>query len=299
MCVQTTWYAHMFRTQGGDFGFPYEQKQSKVEEAKSKARNLFFNNNWDKQIHNLSWLVEKFWPVHGWSDADLAALKAREEPKVGILYFTDNELPLKLAKRVQYRIRTIAEEGGYELVSSSRKPMDKMGKNVVVDEPRGYLTMFKQILKGLEAMESDIVFFAEHDVLYPKEHFTFRPPDMNTVYYDQNWWKVHPDGKAFHWDADQVSGLCASRDFLIKYYTARVRDFDENGFDRRFEPMSRSGSKSWKASVPHVDVRHGGNLTREKRSPKDFRDKSTCINWQESTVHDIDGWPFLGDILSL
>lgn len=75
MCVQTTWYAHMFRTQGGDFSFPYPQQQSKVEVAKASARELFFNGTWDKQIHSVSWLVEKFWPVHGWADADLQKLK--------------------------------------------------------------------------------------------------------------------------------------------------------------------------------------------------------------------------------
>jgi hypothetical protein len=64
-------------------------------------------------------------------------------------------------------------------------------------------------LKGLEAMNCDIVFMAEHDVIYPEEHFEFTPADKDKVYYDQNWWKVHSDGLAIHWDADQVSGLCA------------------------------------------------------------------------------------------
>ncbi len=71
-----TWYAHMFRTQGGDFSFPYHNPGKKVEEAKKKSRDLFFNNKWEKQIHPLSWLVEKFWPVKGWTDEDLAKLKS-------------------------------------------------------------------------------------------------------------------------------------------------------------------------------------------------------------------------------
>lgn len=81
MCVQTTWYAHMFRTQGGDFSFPYQQHQSKAEEAKSKARDLFFDGRWGKQIHPVSWLVEKFWPVEFWSDEDLRKLKERESQR--------------------------------------------------------------------------------------------------------------------------------------------------------------------------------------------------------------------------
>jgi len=75
MCVQTTWYAHMFRTQGGDFSFPYPQQQSKVNEAKSKAKQLFFENAWPGQKLPLSWLVEKFWPVKGWTEKELEELK--------------------------------------------------------------------------------------------------------------------------------------------------------------------------------------------------------------------------------
>jgi len=80
-----TWYAHMFRTQGGDFGFPYPISNKDQEKAKNYARELFFdervlsrsaqNNNWDKQIYPLSWLVEKFWPVKGWTEQDLQKLK--------------------------------------------------------------------------------------------------------------------------------------------------------------------------------------------------------------------------------
>ena len=73
-----TWYAHMFRTQGGDFGFPYPISGKDQAKAKSFTRDLFFNNKWDKQKRPLSWLVEKFWPVKGWSDEDLAKLKANK-----------------------------------------------------------------------------------------------------------------------------------------------------------------------------------------------------------------------------
>ena len=61
-----TYYAHMFRTQGGDFSFPYPMSQKNVDKAKQKAKDLFFNKKFDKQIYPLSWLVKKFWPVPGW-----------------------------------------------------------------------------------------------------------------------------------------------------------------------------------------------------------------------------------------
>lgn len=76
-----TWYAHMFRTQGGDFGFPYEQSGRQVQETKNKVKDLFFNNKWDKAIHPLSWLISKFSPISGWSDDDLKKLKNNENRK--------------------------------------------------------------------------------------------------------------------------------------------------------------------------------------------------------------------------
>jgi len=74
-----TWYAHMFRTQGGDFSFPYEQRGKHVSRTKKRVKELFWNNKYEKQIYPLSWLVEKFWPVKGWSVADLESLKKEED----------------------------------------------------------------------------------------------------------------------------------------------------------------------------------------------------------------------------
>jgi hypothetical protein len=73
-----TWYAHMFRTQGGDFSFPYPQSGRQIDKAKKHAKDIFFNKKWEKQGLPLSWLVEKFWPVPGWSQEDLDNLKSGE-----------------------------------------------------------------------------------------------------------------------------------------------------------------------------------------------------------------------------
>jgi len=73
-----TWYGHMFRTQGGDFSFPYSISGGDQKKAKDYARDLLFNNKWEKQVRPLSWLVEKFWPVKGWTDTDLKKLKEKD-----------------------------------------------------------------------------------------------------------------------------------------------------------------------------------------------------------------------------
>jgi len=61
-----TWYAHLFRTQGGDFGFPYPLPGKAVDHARERSRELWLHNAWDKQTRPLSWLLEKFSPVAGW-----------------------------------------------------------------------------------------------------------------------------------------------------------------------------------------------------------------------------------------
>ena len=63
-----TYYAHLFRTQGNDFGFPYPQSGRAVERARNFSRELFFNNGYDKQIYPLSWLIEKFKPIPDWHE---------------------------------------------------------------------------------------------------------------------------------------------------------------------------------------------------------------------------------------
>ena len=72
------WYAHMFRTQGGDFSFPYRQSNRGVQKTKAKVWDHFFEGRFKQQIHPVSWLVEKFAPVPGWSDDQLKRLKAKE-----------------------------------------------------------------------------------------------------------------------------------------------------------------------------------------------------------------------------
>ena len=77
-----TWYAHLFRTQGGDFGFPYEHNNDS--NHKEMARRLFFEGKWDKRKRPLSWLVERFWPItpsgenRGWTIEELNKLKENE-----------------------------------------------------------------------------------------------------------------------------------------------------------------------------------------------------------------------------
>jgi hypothetical protein len=217
----------------------------------------------------------------------------------GVIYYTDSRLEDNIAPKVREQLRK-AFPG--QIVACSLEPLDFGDVRLVLPLERSYLTMFKQILAALEVSTADFVFHAEHDVLYDASHFDFTPPEKDKFYYDLNWWKVRADGLAVHWEAAQVSGLVAYRELLIDYYEERVRAFNPDNFDRKFEPASGSEGllETWRAPVPHIDIRHDTNLTFNKWRLEHFRKKDTAVNFQSKTIDDIEGWDsqFLKGILN-
>ena len=291
MVNRKTWYAHMFRTAGGDFGFPYENPESKVQENRELSRRLFEHNEWDKAIHPFSWLIEKFNPPE-WGEVSKS-----------ILYYTDNQLNMKLAKTCREYIK----KAGLPITSVSLKPMSWFGNNIHFKSKRGILTMFKQILAGLEAMKEDVVFFCEHDVIYPKEHFDFIPPKKEIYYYDKNVWRVSSEtGQSVYYDHKALHCICAYRETLIKEYKERVRRTEKEGFNKAgFEPGTRSirlggfsDSKSeyYEGKKPVIDIRHGGNLSASKWSPEEFAQQRSCPNWLNGKKWTVPKW---GNIRSI
>lgn len=79
LCNHNTWYAHMFRTQGGDFGFPYPLPGKDVSRAKKAVWEYFFSDKFKQRKHPVSWLIERFSPVPGWSPEAIQVLKDREK----------------------------------------------------------------------------------------------------------------------------------------------------------------------------------------------------------------------------
>lgn len=307
LCNTNTWYAHMFRTTSG-FSHPWGNPGSQQEQARAKSADLFFNNKWEGQVRPVSWLIERFWePLRDepcdtdandrkWNGEDLAKLREtegrfeRKDLTKGILYFTDNKPDLMILGAVQEQLRKM----NLPIVSVSLKPLD-FGQNIVLPLERGYLTMFKQILAGLEKMTTDIVFFCEHDVLYHPSHFDFTPTDRNTFYYNINVWKVRiEDGHSLWVDrCVQTSGLCGFREELIRHYRERIEIVERDGFNRNmgFEPATHRRipwknefkCATWMAEAPNVDIRHDTNLTPNRWSQEQFRDKRNCEGWKEAS----------------
>jgi len=278
---RTTWYAHLFRTQGGDFGFPYELSGKDVEKNREISRELFKNNKWEKAIHPFSWLIEKFNPPE-WGVSK------------GILYYTNNKINMRLGRKIRDQL----QKSGLPITSVSLKPMD-FGKNIHYKGKSSYETMFKQILTGLESMTEDIIYFAENDVLYHPDHFKFTPEKKDVFYYNGNYWMLRlKDGFAVHYNVSPLSGLVAYKEALIKHFRERVEYIEKNGFSFQigFEPFThkRIPWKTWYSSEifmpedPNIDIAHSENATWKRWKQSQFRKKPKF--WEESKGWLIKGW---------
>lgn len=310
-----TWYAHMFRTRGGDFGFPYHNPQDKVNKNREYSRELFQKDKWNKAIRKFQWLLNKFDPPD-WGISR------------GIIYYTHNTLDgTVLGNTVREKLLKVSESKKLPITSASDKKIDFGVKNVHFPsmKPRdGYLGMFKKILGALENCSADIVFFAEHDVLYHSSHFDFIPKDENTFYYNQNvYFLRNTDGHVLHYDVNQLSGLCVYRETALKHFRERFEmteaKYKELGLDKLadgperdqqntlfnrfvrnlgFEPFThhrvdwknKFNCETWKSEYPNVDVKHGGNATGQRWTKEEYRNQSLLVNWTEGENWQIQGW---------
>jgi len=294
-----TWYAHMFRTRGGDFGFPYSNPQAKVNENRELSRELFQRDKWPLAIHKFQWLLDKFNPPD-WGVSS------------GIIFYTPNDLNEKIAKPVRDRLLKISQDKKIDIVSASLKKMDFGVKNVHFPSmKRGFLAMYKQILGALENSKDEIIFFTEHDVLYSKEHFDFEPKDKETFYYNQNVWFLRiPDGHALHYDVNQLSGLCVYRDTALIHYRERFALIEQKSKElsldefnswirlmghepfthNRIQWKNQFKYETWKSEVANIDIKHGANATGQRWRKDQYRNQQLLINWQEED-NQIEGWP--------
>jgi hypothetical protein len=281
MVTKKTWYCHMFRTQGGDFGFPYHNPESKINENRELSRKLFQHDGWPKAIHKFQWLLDKFAPVPEW-----------ETPTKEIIYYTCNTHKPEIDNMCREQLL----KARLPIVSVSlNKDLDFGNTRLRIDGEKGPLMMHKQILMGLKASKADVVFLTESDVLYPPEHFKFNPERKDVFYFDTNVWKLRwTDGHCV-WtdDLQQLSGMCVYRELLTEFFEKRIEQIEKEGFNRHFEPSPRQSifkeepdgkysNVNYQSEKPMVCIRHDANITASKWSVDDYRNKEFAKGWTEA-----------------
>jgi hypothetical protein len=228
----------------------------------------------------------------------------------GIIYYMDNNLEEPIFSTVQEQLK----KAGLPIVSVSLKPIN-FGTNIVLNLEPSYFTMLIQLTTALELSSSDVVFFCEHDVLYPLSHFDFTPPRDDIFYYNANvWrWEYRKDRLITYDRLISLSSLCCNRQLALENYSARLSLIAERGYDKidSHEPswarkmgyeagtkkVKRGGFsdddfETWKSEEAVIDIRHKGTFSPSKMTLGEFKHLPT--NWKETTVDKIESWDMKG-----
>jgi len=285
---KTTWFAHMFRTNSKGFSFPYRLRGKDVQRAREHSKKLWLGNAWPKAKHKIDYIVEKFRPVPDWHDNELTK---------ALVYYTDNTGDPFFMETCRKQLMRCMNEYHYPIISVSQKPMD-FGQNIVLDIGRSVLSIFRQILAGLEASDADVVFLIEHDLIYHPAHFDFSPEKENVFYYDRNRWSVCDEtGKAVFYHTDVPSMVCAYRSLLVRHYKRCVEFVTENGWKGRYgysppkglpKEMRYGKAKSYFSDFPCLDVRREASWSRKRMDKSQFRSEKSRRGWKEAD--EVPGW---------
>lgn len=199
--------------------------------------------------------------------------------KKGIIYYTDNILKEPFAKVIRERLKLSA--GDIPIVFISQKPIDEEN-NIVMKLNRCHESRCRQILEGLKRIDTNIVFFAEHDVIYHPSHFEFTPERNDRFYYNTNrWWLRESDGATvFAGNSISLSQLVANKELLLQWYSRRISYYmmkiKTNCGNEPGKPKSslflENGMDTFISEWPNVDIRHKYNYTKSNKFKKNLKD---------------------------
>lgn len=66
MTNKKTWYAHLHK--GKRYGRMYPMNMSEVVAAHNWSAEYWMYNRWKERVHDIEWLVDRFWPVPTWPE---------------------------------------------------------------------------------------------------------------------------------------------------------------------------------------------------------------------------------------
>lgn len=108
-----------------------------------------------------------------------------------VIYLTVNKLPKKWTDFHYDHLMKSTE--GLPLLTISRLPMP--GHNLIQTEDPSPSNVYRQILRGAKAVDTEYIAIAEDDCLYTKEHFAYRP---KTLGYNMHRWSVFTWGEPIY-----------------------------------------------------------------------------------------------------
>ena len=209
-----------------------------------------------------------------------------------IIYYTDNCLEPGFAKQVQDLLVKAAD--GKPIICVSQKPMDFGDVRICVgDIGRSHLSLFAQILRGVEQVKTEYVALAEHDCLYTSEHFNWIPPTRDIFHYNVNHWFVDYNTGVYSYHRRKVLsmmiadtaltlqaakdkvvmitagaqikkgqpgaceyGVCDNRNQYIEYQQI-LKDFGKE--------IGSYRAAAFRTELPNLDIRHNVNFSGRRK----------------------------------
>lgn len=147
-----------------------------------------------------------------------------------VVFYTANKLHEPFAGFVrQNLLRSI--NGEFPLLVISHEPMPDFGdRNIVVENPAwGHLQIYRNILAGAIAADTEFIGLAEDDILYSSDHWrTYRPPPHRAGYDLSRWglntWETPP---RFGYRARPViNQFVGARELVIEAFSERFAKFE-------------------------------------------------------------------------
>jgi len=230
----------------------------------------------------------------------------------GCIYYTDNRPKQFILDRCQ---KTLRENCPYPIVAVSLHKPVNLGENcttiILNDRERSYPTMIYQQVIALEKLDTDIVYFLEHDVLYHPSHFNYTPPTKEIYYYNINnyRWSIKEDFAVTYDGLHSLSMLCCYRETALAHFKARLKYVEDNlweatrsreprlgrtiGYEPGTKPKRRGGFSDetfvcWRSEFPNIDIRHRNTFSSPKTTLEEFKHPPT--NWKEERLEDIPYW---------
>lgn len=130
--------------------------------------------------------------------------------------------------------RKVLEEAikDFPLITVSRKPL-RWGINLLDEEKKSLSNIYFQILRAAKLAKTPYIAIAEDDTLYPREHFTFYRPPLDTFLYNQNRLALFTWEPIYSWrNRKSNCSLIAPRELLIEALEERFKKWPQGTPDK-------------------------------------------------------------------
>lgn len=146
---------------------------------------------------------------------------------ITILYYSSNREGVEFERQIQNNL--LDNCGNLPIVAVSQTPVQLFENNIVVgDQGNSYINEYRQILIGLDQVQTEYFASAESDFLYPRDYFEFKPAGED-IYRSDNVWIAFPQGgyrKKSYSEGAQIARTAFMKDFVAEYLKGLPKWFD-------------------------------------------------------------------------